>query len=145
MQDKIMTSIESEPYFYIQTGADRAYYACSDSVVYYFPSNSGYIEVSPNRLSSFIDFIDRKLKDMQNPYGAAMHTSMYQGGSGIVSHNNIRYYSLQALQDYFNIKNINISLINKDDLKEKTIRELERILHVVQKEKEKRNEKSCCS
>lgn len=145
MQDKIMTSIESEPYFYVQTGTDRVHFTWTDSVVYYFPSNSGYIEVNPNKLSSFIDFIDRKLQDMENPYSAAMHTCNYQGAMGILTHNNIRYYSLQALQDYFNETNLDIDNINKEDLKRKTIRELERILHVVQKEKEKRNEKSCCS
>ena len=53
--------------------------------------------------------------------------------------------SVEALQDYFNATNLDIDNINKEDLKRKTIRELERILHVVQKEKEKRNEKSCCS
>ena len=145
MQDKIMTSVEDEPYFYVQTGSDRVHNSRVDSVVYYFPSNSGYIEVDPSRLGAFIDFVDMKLRDMINPLSAAMHTYNFQGRSGIIVHNNIRYYSLEALQEYFNIKNININLINKDDLKGKTIRELERILNVVQKEKEKRNEKSCCS
>ena len=145
MQDKIMTSIESEPYFHVQTGTDRVHFTWTDSVVYYFPSNSGYIEIDPKRLSSFMNFVDRKLGNMQNPYATAMHTCNYQGASGIISHNNIRYYSLQALQDYFNETKLDIDNINKEDLKRKTIRELERILHVVQKEKEKRNEKSCCS
>lgn len=145
MQDKIITSVEDEPYFYVQTGSDRVHSTWTSSIVYYFPSNSGYIEVDPSKLSSFIDFIDRKLSDMQNPYSTAMHTCNYQGAMGILTHNNIRYYSLGALQEYFNIKNINIDIISKEDLKGKTIRELERILNVVQKEKEKRNEKSCCS
>lgn len=145
MQDKIMTSIEDEPYFYVQTGTDRASFTWTDSVVYYFPSNSGFIEVDPSKLNSFIDFIDRKLEDMINKLSTAMHTSNYRNGFGILEHNNIRYYSLQALQEYFNITNFNVNNINKEDLKKKNIRELERILNVVQKEKEKRNEKSCCS
>lgn len=145
MQDKIMTSNKEERYFFVQTGSDRCNYEMDNSVVYYFPSNSGYIEVSLDRLNSFMDFVDTKVKEMRNPLATAMHTSMYRGCKGIVSHNNIRYYSLEALQEYFNITNLNIDNINKEDLKGKTIRELERILNVVQKEKEKRNEKSCCS
>lgn len=145
MKDKIMTSIENEEYFYIQTGSDRVNNSRVGSIVYYFPSNSGYIEVDPDEMSSFMDFVEWKLKDMINPLSTAMHTYNYQGRGGILTHNNIRYYSLQALQEYFDIINLNINNISKENLRKKTIRELERILNVVQKEKEKRNEKSCCS
>ena len=145
--ENLMTGHSVEPKIHILRGQDRVSCSSANNIIdLFFPSNHGYISLDETRLDEIVEFFKTIIKTYSTHDTCAMTSGRYDGVGGIKSHNNIKRYSLEVFCDYYDTKyKFDFNNITREKLKEFTICKLQNILSNVQKEKEKRNEKSCCS
>ena len=141
----IITNDPDESTINIHTGSARLYDYVPNSINIHFPSNGGVIEIEQGRFNEALDYLEDIMRaHMPDKYSTAIYHGTLKNKHGIVTTNHIRTYSLCALSEYYKGKLMDINKITREELQKLTVHNLNYVLDRVRKEKEKKNETSCC-